>query len=176
MRTFLLLASGCALVLGLAFLLSHLLTEPVSISEAPSSGEAIAEKPPVPTLPSTAPQANTETPLPEASAEQIEPQVAEAPSSVFLGSSRELDYAEELLASPNADTDKLKSATDVFRICLQQEPGHARCQDNLRRAKERLRTTGEKLLEQHMRAKEAQHRIVIDKQNMMVPKLEAPAP
>jgi hypothetical protein len=64
--------------------------------------------------------------------------VADVAASPFQGDSKELDYAEKLLAEPNAELDRVRSAQEVLARCLEQEPGNKRCQDAMALAKARI--------------------------------------
>lgn len=66
------------------------------------------------------------------------PAAADPAPSPFQGVSKELDYAELLLAEPNPDPERLRSAHDVLARCVEQEPTNQRCQAGLALAKTRL--------------------------------------
>lgn len=54
--------------------------------------------------------------------------------SPYTGYSRELDYADNLLAKKNATIEELRSANDVFARCVDQEPDNLRCVESLERS------------------------------------------
>lgn len=66
------------------------------------------------------------------------PLAADVPASPFQGESKELDYAEALLAEPTPDPARLRSAHEVLTRCVEQEPANRRCQDDLALARQRL--------------------------------------
>ncbi len=66
------------------------------------------------------------------------PPVAEVAPSPFSGESKELDYAEGLMAEANPGLDRLQSAHQVFSRCVEQEPANERCKAGLAAAQQRL--------------------------------------
>jgi hypothetical protein len=76
---------------------------------------------------------NVQQPLPRA----VEP-VADVAPSPFQGESKELDYAEQLLAETNPPLERLQSAHQVLERCLAQEPDNKRCRAAMTVAQNRL--------------------------------------
>ena len=66
------------------------------------------------------------------------PVVAEVAPSPFQGDSKELDYAEALLAEANPGLERLVSAHAVLDRCVAQEPANQRCLKALAIAQSRL--------------------------------------
>lgn len=71
-------------------------------------------------------------------AHAVEPQPAEVAASPFQGESKELDYAEALLAETNPPLERLQSAHQVLSRCLAQEPDNKRCLAAMTTAQNRL--------------------------------------
>jgi len=164
MRTSVILIVGCCVVLGGAFFASRALvsevpvptTAPVgmkTIVVAPSEVGAANPAPtpaPGPPADSAAHQAmlaphqgllqpvnvNAAPGYPRALEPAAPP--ADVATSPFKGESKELDYAERLLADPTPDPEKLQSAHEVMSRCAEQEPDNKRCQDGLALARRLL--------------------------------------
>lgn len=66
------------------------------------------------------------------------PPVADVAPSPFQGESKELDYAEQLLAETNPPLERLQSAHQVLARCLAQEPDNKRCLAAMTLAQTRL--------------------------------------
>jgi hypothetical protein len=163
MRTTVIVVVGCALVLGAAYFASRVLVsdvpQPVAqgIVTVPAGGLQPIEPAPLPTArpslnrqeaeaamlgPRNGPmmQVNNKDPnhprlAPENVPPPPEPDVAPSP---FQGQSKELDYVETLLAEPDADLERVRSAHEVLTRCLEQEPANARCAAAMELAKARL--------------------------------------
>lgn len=167
MRTSLILGMCCAAVLLGAYFASRLLVNdvPPAVVAAPAAGPIIiaplglqAVDAPVPSEPATkrleqAPQRqvaieplNKPAGYPRLADNAPQPNadvaIAEVAPSPFQGESKELDYAELMLAQPTVDLERLRSAQEVMARCLEQEPGNKRCLDGLALAKARLAVKG----------------------------------
>lgn len=70
-----------------------------------------------------------------ASTPNDEPLIAPSP---FQGESKELDYADNLLAKKNRTLEEVRSANDVFHRCVQLEPENVRCSESLARSQQDL--------------------------------------
>lgn len=159
MRTSVILVVGCAVVLGAAYFASRVL-----VSEVPQPVvQTVVTVPPAglqpiePSTPAASPNPNRQEaeaamlaprtgPLQQVNKElphlvpgnvppQPDPDVAASP---FQGQSKELDYVETLLAEPDADLERVRSAHDVLTRCLEQEPANQRCKAAMMLAKTRL--------------------------------------
>lgn len=86
----------------------------------------------------------------QAPATGIAPPTADAPQAgwapvemaadPFLGDqSAELDYAFQLVLGPESTEATARNAENVFRVCLEAHPEHARCKEGLALARRRLR-------------------------------------
>jgi hypothetical protein len=60
----------------------------------------------------------------------------------YVGDSRELDYADSLLADPTANRERVLSARDAYQRCLEAHPGDERCTAGLYDANTRLKFVG----------------------------------
>jgi hypothetical protein len=162
MRSPVVLVAVCALVLVGAYLASRMLvsevTQPPAVVATSPGTQELAQ---VPSLPNAQPTARPEN-LEEAQRAMLAPRqgplqavspqahvpVAMDPSGVpptadlaaspFQGDSKELDYAEALLAAPGTPLDQLQSAHQVLDRCVNQEPDNKRCQAALTVAQQRL--------------------------------------
>ncbi len=76
--------------------------------------------------------------LPRLVEENVPAVPADVATSPFQGDSKELDYAEALLAEANPGLERLVSAHTVLSRCVQQEPSNERCRRNLAVAQSRL--------------------------------------
>jgi len=82
----------------------------------------------------------------------------EAPDP-YLGASAELDYAENLVADPSANRERLHSARDAFTRCLELHPTHERCIAGLTVANNRLRLSNpQKLMKNELKPAKPLHR------------------
>jgi hypothetical protein len=63
---------------------------------------------------------------------------ADVAASPFQGDSKELEYAEALLAETNPSVERLQSAHQVLSRCLDQEPENKRCQTAMANAQRLL--------------------------------------
>lgn len=158
MKNPLIVIVACALVLAGAYFTSQML---VSDVPAPAPAPALGTLVPAPPEPSpSAPSPSLEAaqaamvgqrqgplqhvdPVPSAPAHAVEavPTAvvpADLAESPFQGDSKELDYAEALLAEPNPGLERLQSAHQVLDRCVQQEPNNQRCLAALARAQSRL--------------------------------------
>ena len=155
MKQSVILVVACAVVLGGAWFASRALSEVPEVTASPPTNAA-----PPPTTPHFAArplEQPTARPLDKAAAIDAvikarqehsltpvanAPPPAEPPADVaespWLGVSRELDYADSLLYEQDAGIERLISARDVYRRCVEDMPELQRCKDNLAIAEERL--------------------------------------
>lgn len=157
MRSTVVLLVGCLVMLLGAYFASRLLVsdvpaqvntaaapkivEPVTLSPLPSdtparrlAPEAVIRDPSSGSIAPVAPRVPTSYPR-LAEGNSPTPEVAESP---FQGDSKELDYAEALLAEPEPSLERLVSAHAVLSRCVEQEPNNKRCQNALSIALTRL--------------------------------------
>ena len=66
------------------------------------------------------------------------PPPADLAASPFTGESKELDYAEGMMAEMNPGLERLQSAHQVFSRCVEQEPENERCKVGLAASQQRL--------------------------------------
>ncbi|MDP1826859.1 MAG: hypothetical protein Q8L48_26540 [Archangium sp.] len=159
MRTSVIVVGGCVVVLGGAYFASRVLVSDVPqpvVQTVVLPAEAMAPPiaappPPVAARPGVnrgeaeaamlAPrngplqQVNAAPVYPRLATANADPEVAESP---FQGNSKELDYVETLLAEPDADLERVRSAHEVLTRCLEQEPANQRCAAAMELAKTRL--------------------------------------
>ena len=157
MRNPLIVIVACVLVLAGAWFTSQMLVSdvPAPAVTTPSTPTTLvpASPEPSPSPPPPVPEAAMAAklgprqgplqpvdPVPSAPPHAVEaaPAPAELAPSPFQGDSKELDYAEALLAEPNPGLERLQSAHQVLSRCVQQEPTNQRCLDALARAQSRL--------------------------------------
>lgn len=152
MRTPVILLVACAVVLFGAYFASRSLVSDVPASVpgtvvtlAPDTVPAVAlpqgQPRPSPSrqeaeaamlAPRQGPLQQVNAPLPVARMEPNAPlATADFAGSPFQGDSKELDYAELMLAEVNPGLERLKSAHQVFSRCVDQEPDNKRCQTGL---------------------------------------------
>ena len=154
MRTTLMVLVGCALLLLGAYFASRSLVSdvptpvsaaaspevvrPMAITDPAPNPKRMEEEAPIvgarqgPLTPGTAPFS------PRLAQADAQPPVAEVAPSPFQGESKELDYAEALVAEPNLDLERLVSARTVLSRCVDQEPNNQRCLSALAVAQSRL--------------------------------------
>lgn len=167
MRTPWLVAIVCAVVLGGAWVASRLLLSDVPLPPPPpqtTSTQPVAAAPVDPPMnaavlpralarqrelgtlapavgqPEPAAQPVAKTP-PPAPSEPLEP--ADFAPSPFQGASAELDYAEGLLGEAPPSNERLVSAFEVFKRCVELEPANQRCHRGLALARSMLGLTSE---------------------------------
>lgn len=121
---------------------------------APSPPPApVAQPAPGSPLPPPAPVAVAPTPsapLPAGAPPPTEPQPDDV-DGAWSKNSRELAYAEALLAEEPPVRDRVISAHGVFERCLGEQPDNERCIDGLRRANALIRPTIPKGLKQNLK-------------------------
>ena len=170
MRATWILVIGCGLVLGGAWVASRLLLSDVPVPPAPTTPAkpvvAAPVDPPMnaavlpPALarqrepgmvlpavgqPGTAPQPVAKPP-PPAPGESFGPaDVAESP---FQGRFEELDYAEGILGETTPAQERLVSALEVFKRCIEQEAANQRCHRGLVLARNKLGLTSDQSVAQ----------------------------
>lgn len=113
----------------------------------PLATGALRQQPlaPTPTAAPTAPAAEgrattTGVAPPTADAPQAGWAPVEMAADPFLGDqSAELDYAFQLVLGPESTEATARNAENVFRVCLEAHPEHARCKEGLDLAQRRLR-------------------------------------
>ncbi|HEY0883323.1 MAG TPA: hypothetical protein VGD87_17435 [Archangium sp.] len=181
-------AVACLLVLGGAWFASRSLTSEESVTPAPSAppppSSAVPNmrvpmpagmerrrdamvRPPEPPAAVEAPSPSSSPSAPPKSVEEAKPSLpVEEAESPFIGASRELAYAEEILRDRSSDATKLKSAWDVLNRCLEQEPTNERCQDDLDTAKRRMSALG---IEATDRGGEVNPKLVGEQQQQLRP-------
>ena len=157
MRTSLILAVCCAVVLLGAYFASRLLVNdvPPTVVVAPPVGPVVSVPllqrldPPAAVEPGTrrmqqeaamlAPRQGMLQPVnsPRLVETTSQPNAEVAPSP-FQGDSKELEYTETLLADPRADLERVRSAREVLSRCIEQEPDNKRCLEGLALAKARI--------------------------------------
>lgn len=161
MRTSVILGVGSVLVLLGAYFASKLLVSDVAAPVVTTVVSPLPAVVPQPVIPRAAEPETRTAPAPEAPLAQRpappldalpvahpgdqrlpepnpEPLPADVATSPFQGDSKELDYAESLLAEADPGLDRLRSAQEVFKRCVQQEPDNQRCQNGLGAARQRL--------------------------------------
>ncbi|MDP3153879.1 MAG: hypothetical protein Q8N23_14500 [Archangium sp.] len=165
MRSPLILIVACVLVLAGAFFASRTLVSDVPVPApmvvTPTTLIPVEDNQPAPSLamPSTGRQAVNRAeaeaamlaprqgPLQQVNAAPVMPRMVEpnapppaadvAPSP-FTGESKELDYAEAMMAETNPGLERLQSAHEVFSRCVEQEPANQRCKAGLSASQQRL--------------------------------------
>ena len=159
------LVIGCGLVLGGAFVASRLLLSDVPVPPAPPTTTTT----PVVVTPAPVDPPMNAVVLPPALARQREPGMvlpairppeataqpgatptpaepvvpADVAESPFQGRSEELDYAEGILGEATPSRERLVSAFEVFKRCVEQEAASQRCHRGLVLARSRLGLTSD---------------------------------
>lgn len=157
MKQSVILISACVAVLAGAWFASRALTTDLPPPPAPPLNEPVAMKalpvlqapPPQQARPKLDPQflgqqmKNPEyrEPVPAQPAQKpvgiIEP-VDEAENPFVGEESRELDYADRLMWETDGGLDRVASARDVYKRCLEAAPDLQRCKDGLAAAEARI--------------------------------------
>lgn len=152
------IGAGCGIVLAAAFWFSYTSashepvvaapSEPVRINEPMRVADAPPALLPMPDRPAInadlPPPREPGAPLPTATkpaAAAAEPTAIEAPNP-FGEYSRELDYADNLLAKRDVTPEEARSAYDVFARCAEQNPENVRCAESVGRAREIMTVIG----------------------------------
>ncbi len=154
------IGAGCGVVLAAAFWFSYTSDSHEPVVSSPSEPAHVdapmrfRDAPPAPLpLPTVErPLVNADLPPPrepgaalpttnKPAPTTVEPDMLEAPSP-FGESSRELDYADNLLAKRDVTPVEARSAYDVFARCAEQHPENVRCAESVGRAREILSIVG----------------------------------